>query len=114
MTILTVTQFLNEHGLLLSLRIHLNPVKPKDAVISDAIPSKAVLLLHNSGYSSGNSDQQPKTCSDIFISDINIIKDKCSYRYIRNVLKKNYVPCSTVFWSFNMETLSGRKYGQLQ
>ncbi len=39
----------------------------------------------------------------LFIGDINIVKDKCSNIYIRNMLKKNFVPCSTAFWSSKYE-----------
>ncbi len=93
---------LNEHGLLLSYSEFLKkiniPVKPKYyAVIFDVISSKVVSLLRNSSHI--NADQQPLNCDILFIGDINIVKDKCSNRYIRNVLKKNFVPCSTVFWS---------------
>ncbi len=74
------------------------PVKPKYyAVIFDVISSKFVSLLRNSSHI--NADQQPLNCDILCIGDINIVKDKCSNRYIRNVLKKNFVPCSTVFWS---------------
>ncbi len=111
--IFTVSQLLNEHGLLLSysefLKKFLIPVKPKDyAVIFDAISSKVVSLLRNSAHYI-NADQQPLNCDILFIGDINIVKDKCSNRYIRNILKKNFVPCSTVFWSSKYENIEWKK-----
>ncbi len=54
----------------------------------DAIPSKVVSLLRNSAHYI-NADQQTLTCDMIFIGDINIVKDTCSNRYIRNVLKNS-------------------------
>ncbi len=81
-----------------SLRLH---------VIFYAIPSKMVSLLRNSAHSI-NIAQQPLIC-DIFIGDINIVKDKCSNRYIRNVLKMNYVPCSSVFWSSKYKNIEWKK-----
>ncbi len=52
-----------------------------------------------------NADQQPLNCDILFIGDINIVKDKCSNRYIRNMLRKNLVPCSTVFRSSKYENI---------
>ncbi len=61
-------------------------MKPKDyAVIFDAISSKVVSLLRNSAHYI-NADQQPLNCDILFIGDINIVKDKCSNRYIRIIL----------------------------
>ncbi len=85
-------------------------MKPKDyAVIFDVISSKVVSLLRNSAHYT-NADQQPLYCDILFIGDINVVKDKCSNRYIRNMLKKNFAQQS--FGHLNMKTLSGRKYGQ--
>ncbi len=84
-------------------------MKPKDyAVIFDAISSKVVSLLQNSAHYI-NADQQPLYCDILFIGDINIVKDKCSNRYIRNMLKKNFVPRSTVFWSSKYENIEWKK-----
>ncbi len=100
----------NEHGLLLSYSEFLKiPVKPKDyAVIFDAISSKVVSLLRNSAHYI-NADQQPLNCDKLFIGDINIVKDKCSNRYIRNILKNNFMPCSTVFWSSKYDNIEWKK-----
>ncbi len=84
-------------------------MKPKDyAVIFDVISSKVVSLLRNSAHYI-NADQQPLYCDILFIGDINIVKDKCSNRYIRNMLKNNFVPCSTVFWSSKYESIEWKK-----
>ncbi len=48
-------------------------------------------------------------CDILFIGDINIVKDKCSNRYIRNMLKNNFVPSSTVFWSSKYENIEWKK-----
>ncbi len=111
--IFTVSQLLNEHGLLLSYLEFLKkfqiPVKPKDyAVICYVISSKVISLLRNSAHYT-NADQQPLYCDILFIGDINVVKDKCSNRYIRNMLKKNFVPYSTVFWSSKYENIEWKK-----
>ncbi len=56
-----------------------------------------------------NADQQPLNCDILFIGDINIVQDKCSNRYIRNILKNNFVPCSTVFWSSKYDNIEWKK-----
>ncbi len=48
-------------------------------------------------------------CDILFIGDINIVQDKCSNRYIRNILKNNFVPCSTVFWSSKYDNIEWKK-----
>ncbi len=73
-----------------------------------AISSKVVSLLRNSAHYI-NADQQPLNCDKLFIGDINIVKDKCSNRYIRNILKKNFMPCSTVFWSSKYDNIEWKK-----
>lgn len=41
--------------------------------------------------------------------NVTVAKDKCSNRYIKNVLKRNYLPFSTVFWSFKCGIIQWKK-----
>lgn len=87
------------------------PVRPKEyAIIFDAISDKIVLLLRSPGFYPVNVDLQTSFCSDtMFIGDVDILKDKCNNKYIRNILKTNYLPSSTVFWSTKFKDINWKK-----
>lgn len=73
-------------------------VKPKEfAVVMDAIPQKVLFLLRNASQEKDLNFEEIK--SKIFIGNTNIIQNRVSNNYIRNILNNIVYPPARFFWS---------------
>ncbi len=98
--IILVRQLVNSHGYLLSYTEFLQkfqlPVKPREfAIVFDAIP-KSVILLKNC-----NSEEisMVNPCGNISIENVDVLKQQCSNKIIRNALCSVSLPAAKIFWS---------------
>uniref|UniRef100_A0A3B3RJW6 Reverse transcriptase zinc-binding domain-containing protein n=1 Tax=Paramormyrops kingsleyae TaxID=1676925 RepID=A0A3B3RJW6_9TELE len=106
--ILLVRQLFNSHGYLLSYTEFLQkfrlPIRPRDfAIVIDAIPKSVTILLKNY-ISEGISIVNP--CGNIFIGNVDVLKQKCSNKIIRNALRSVSLPAARFFWSSLFDNIS--------
>ncbi len=97
--IVSVQQLVNAEGQLLRYEEFLNkfrsPITPKEySVVFDAIPRSVVRLIR--GSSVFTTDPLTNT---LFLGGNDIMKNKCSNKFIRSLLLKVTVPSAKLFWS---------------
>ncbi len=74
------------------------PLRPKEfAVVMDAIPQKVLTLLKSASREKDLNFEEIK--SEILIGNTNIIQNRLSNNYIRNILNNIVYPPARFFWS---------------
>ncbi len=99
--IILVGQLVNSHGYLLSYTGFLQkfqlPVKPREfAIVFDAIPKSVMLLLK---YCNSEEISMVNPSGNIFIENVDVLKQQCSNMIIRNALCSVSLPTARFFWS---------------
>ncbi len=102
--IIHVKQLFNDGGQLLSYQEFLNkfqlPVPPKEfAVVIDALPRGVLQLYKCSGTRDLTLPPAGTFDNSVFVGEVDIIKKKCSNKYIRNCMLSPWLPSGQSFWS---------------
>ncbi len=113
--ILVVSQLLNNDGVVLTNKDFFNkfkiPVRPKEfAVVMDAIPKNVLTLLKSASQEKYLIFEEIK--SKILTGNTNIIRNRLSNNYIRNILNNIVYPPAHFLWSSVFGDVNWRKAWQ--